>query len=404
MLRSHGHRDEREREGTLHLEVPNFNDAASEAEAMTSYLNLGAVREPEYAASPSAPRGTGEDLPARITSFIDDTRVRDGCPDFVPVAERQAETALLHTKGGWRDHSDGNRITTTRGDKVEVIKGNYRMVILGRRSDLAGGQDVSGGHVYENGITYPGGSVVEYTTAEYGGTWKVTERVEKGDVTSYYQGKVVDTYTGEEVTSTTGSEAPTPMRANPVITDRTWAESIASYTGSAACPVPSISDETWATTITSSTNADAVTDTTTVTGAITSTTSAASVVDTTTAALVASTTIGDVSDTTIGTSTSLIVGAEIETIIGNSMEINIGAEESITLGATLDVTLGASVDITIAGKVSVDIGPSASISIGPRTEIKISRNHIEAEVTKLSGEEVKLSGMYALASPLTMFL
>ncbi len=387
----------------LRLEVPNFNDAKSEGEAMTSFLHLGAVRELSHAASAGAPKATGEDLAARITSFIDDTRLRDGCPDFVPVAERQAETAKLHTKGGWRDHSDGNRISTTRGDKVEVIKGNYRMVVLGRREDLAE-WDVSGGHVYENGITFPGASVVEYTTAEYGGTWKVTERVEKGDVTSYYHGKVRDTYWGEEITSTTGSESPAPMRANPVITDRTWAMSISSYTGSAALPVPSITDETWASAITSTTNADAITDTTTVSGAITSTTTAAAVVDTTTAGLIASTTIGNVSDTTIGTSTSLIVGMESETIIGNSMEINIGAQESVTLGATLDVMIGASVDISIAGSVSVEIGPSASISIGPRTEIKIARNHIEATVTKMSGQEVKLSGMYALKSPLTMFL
>jgi hypothetical protein len=387
----------------LRIEVPNFNDAKNGEGAMTSYLHLGAVWEPSYAASPSAPKGTGEDLAARVTSFIDDDRVRDGCPDFVPVAERQAETAKLHTKGGWRDHSDGNRITTTRGDKVEVIKGNYRMVVLGRREDLAE-WDVSGGHVYENGITFPGSSVVEYTTEEYGGTWKVTERVEKGDVTSFYHGKVRDTYAGEEITSTTGSESPTPERANPVITDRTWAERLESYTGSAAWPVPSISDETWAGTITSTTNAGAVTDTTTVSGAITSTTTAASVVDTTTAALVASTTVGNVMDTTIGTSTSLMVGAEMETIIGNSMEINVGAQESLTVGGVVDVTLGAKLDVTIAGKVSVDIGPSVDVSIGPRVEIKVMRNHVEATVTKMNGEEVKLSAAYTLASPLTMFL
>jgi hypothetical protein len=73
-------------------------------------------------------------------------------------ANRAAESAVLHTKGGWRDHSDGNRITTTRGDKVEVIRGNYKMVILGRQElnplkgssdfgieDWATGLDESGG-------------------------------------------------------------------------------------------------------------------------------------------------------------------------------------------------------------------------------------------------------------------
>ncbi len=72
---------------------------------------------------------------------------------------RRKESAILHTKGGWRDHSDGNRITTTRGDKVEVIRGNYKLLVLGR-SDLptsptagwgnAAGTEISGGQV-DNG-------------------------------------------------------------------------------------------------------------------------------------------------------------------------------------------------------------------------------------------------------------
>jgi hypothetical protein len=45
----------------------------------------------------------------------------------------QNESSILHTKGGWRDHSDGNRITTTLGDKVEVIRGNYKLIVLGRQ-------------------------------------------------------------------------------------------------------------------------------------------------------------------------------------------------------------------------------------------------------------------------------
>jgi hypothetical protein len=47
---------------------------------------------------------------------------------------RQAETLKLLTKGGWWDHSDGNRVTTTSGDKIEVIQGNYKLVVLGRQT------------------------------------------------------------------------------------------------------------------------------------------------------------------------------------------------------------------------------------------------------------------------------
>jgi hypothetical protein len=382
------------------LEVPNFNDAAAEEERMSSFLHLGAVRDLSLAASTSAPRATGEDLAAEITSFIDDTRLRDGCPDFLSEGVRQAETAKLHTKGGWRDHSDGNRITTTRGDKIEVIKGNYKMVVLGRQNDHAE-WDVSGGHISSSGITFEGASRVEYTTAEYGGTWKVFESVEKGDVTSTYYGKVRDTYWGEEITSTTGSASPTETRPNPVILDHTWALSIASYTGSASLPVPSIMDDTWAGTITSTTNAGTITDTTTA-GAITSTTTAGAITDTTTAA-VTSTTIGNVVDTTIGNSFSTIIGAETEVIIGNSMEINIGAQESFTLGAVLDVTIGLMVDIALAGGISIDIGPRIEFRMGNTIEFSPTHDKANPIETKVNGTSTTLSGTRAYVSALTSF-
>ncbi len=382
----------------MHVEVPDFS---LETPGMTSYLHLGAVRDPAVSGSASAPPTTGEDLASRVTSFADDTRARDGCPDFVPVAERQATTSMLHVLGGWRDHTDGNRISTTRGDKIEVVKGNYSMVVLGRREDRAG-WDVSGGHVSQNGITYSGGGGISYTTAEYNGTWVVQEEVVKGDVTSYYHGYVRDTFWGDEKTSTTGAEAPTAERPNPVITDHTWALAISSYTGSSALPVPSIQSETWAESITSTTNADAVTDTTTVSGAITSTTTAALVADTTTAGIVASTTIGNVMDTTVGASTSLILGAESETIIGNSMEINVGAQESITLGATFDLTLGLAVNLTLAMKLSVEIGPSVEIDVTLREEKKPMREHSEGQVARASAVETKVNGAHTVGSPVSL--
>ena len=44
-----------------------------------------------------------------------------------------ALTGSLFGRGGWHDHTDGNRISTVRGDRVDVIGGNYRMAVLGRR-------------------------------------------------------------------------------------------------------------------------------------------------------------------------------------------------------------------------------------------------------------------------------
>lgn len=388
------------REGTsalgkyFRLEVPNFNGAASEAEQMTSFLHLGAVREPRLAASPDAPKATGEDLAARVTTFIDDTRKRDGCPDFLPESVRQAETAKLHSKGGWRDHSDGNRITTTRGDKVEVIKGNYRMLILGRQEDEAG-WDVSGGHVSESGITFAGSSSIEWTQ-NYDGTWKVTEETIKGDVTSTYQGDVTDYYYGNFVRSTTGTAFPTEGHENPAITDRTWARIIESYTGSAALPVPVIHDETYAESITSKTTADSMSDTTEVSGSIesktsagsmSSTTEAGSITDTTTAGVITSTTVGALVDTTVGPSLSTIIGTETEIIVGNSGELNLGLQDSITLGAVIDLTVAFMLDVSIAGKLEVSIGRSykfdaeANFDITP-VKVKTAIEDVESGAQK----------------------
>jgi hypothetical protein len=381
------------------IEAPNFNNAASEATSMSSYLRLGAVKDPSIAASAGAPKGTGEDLASLVTTFIDDTRVREGCPDYLSPAVRQAETAKLHSKGGWRDHSDGNRITTTRGDKVEVIKGNYRMLVLGRQNDEAG-FDISGGHIGESSITFQGSSKIEWVQ-NYAGTWKVTEETVKGDVWTMYMGDVKDEYWGNFKTSTTGSAAPSMEKPNPIVEDRTWALSIASYTGSAALPVPSITDETWAAIITSTTNADAVTDTTTVTGAMTSTTTVGgaitdtttvgggmtstttaggAIVDTTIAPATTSTTIAaTVTDTTIANVQDIIIGSEMELILGNSSQFTIGAEESLTVGAVLDLMIGIMIELTIAGKIELSVGPvldlsPARVSLDDvKTEINLAR-------------------------------
>jgi hypothetical protein len=108
---------------------------------MNAYLRMG-VASP-LAGSTDVARG--EDLASLVQGFADDTRARgDGTesvkspPESTTTeAARRTASILLHNKGGWRDHSDGNRITTTRGDKVEVIQGNYKLVVLGRQSPAA---------------------------------------------------------------------------------------------------------------------------------------------------------------------------------------------------------------------------------------------------------------------------
>lgn len=165
----------------IKLLVPNFNGSDN---PMGSYLRIGAVEPSPYVPGQANPPAngvdvTGEDLAAYVTGFSDDVRDRGDstaqpatAPEALPPGDpaqaaitanpaldpRVAESQVLHTKGGWRDHTDGNRITTTRGDKVEVIQGNYKLVVLGRQQlqhadtsqpyfydDWATGVDMSGG-------------------------------------------------------------------------------------------------------------------------------------------------------------------------------------------------------------------------------------------------------------------
>jgi hypothetical protein len=378
-----------------------------------------------YVASSSAPKHTGEDLAAQVTSFIDDDRVREGCPGYVTPGERQAETAILHTKGGWRDHTDGNRISTTRGDKVEVIRGNYRMVVMCRKDgdlDVAG-WDVSGGHVGESGITFDGASVTEYTTAEYGGTWSVVEHTRKGHVHSAYHGKVFNYYCGETVEDITGSEAPTAMQPNPVVTSTTYAESITNTTGSVACPVPIMTDSTYATKMESTTFADSMSSTTTAMNDITDSTSATTIssktsavainsttqvvssTSTTTATSIVDTTIAENTlSTTIGNTISTIVGNEAEIVVGNMMEVTVGAQESISIGAVIDLTIALMLDICIAGRVAIDIGPRLEINKTSTTTIDVRDTKVTLSKNGTQVDEVQTTGTYSRLAAIINFL
>ena len=238
--------------------------------------------------------------------------------------KRVTESMKLHYRGGWRDHTDGNRITSTRGDKVEVIRGNYKMVVLGRRPDASSTVtsdcvstpvdsidnstttwDASGGHIHdwrqtpgatteiswvkspyssaaglpgENDVTDPGTSGDDDSGSQYY-TWRVKEETVKGDVEETTYGKVSEWFLGPSMYTQEGWEgAPdgtsVPQllkdntrlsRENPTITEKTWAKSISEYTGSSACPVESITEKTHATDITNTTD---------VSGTITSTVNA----------------------------------------------------------------------------------------------------------------------------------
>jgi len=370
----------------LLIDVPNWNRAEAEADQMGTYLRLGSVPDPSLAASPAAPRSTGEDLAAYATTFLDDDRKRDGCPNFVPVAERKAETARLHTKGGWRDHSDGNRITTTRGDKVEVVRGNYQLVVLGRQDDASGetGWDVSGGHVEGLG----GKSSIEWRKT-FDGTWKTFEASEKGDTDVTQHGNNVIRNYGEIQDSTTGSEDETrpswdahgkPIRVpapNPVITDRTWARRIASYTGSSAKRVPSVTNESYAESMRSVTDVHSMRDETRVRDTMSSTTIA-----------------GSLSNVTIAGQMSNI------NLVANTTNLNVGVMENVNVGAMLDVTLAAAAHICAEASLNVNLGGRWEYNLVTTHELAASKEDVVGAVKRTSATETITTGAFTVTAPL----
>ena len=148
---------------------------ASFSGTMNSYLRMGSASPTAIAGTPAA--ALGEDLAGLVQGFSDDTRNRGSGDHQAPaqafdpvfqgrftgdasIGPRRVESAILHSKGGWRDHTDGNRITTTRGDKVELVQGNYKLVVLGRQDDTGAATDASARHaLLENaaGVEMSGG-------------------------------------------------------------------------------------------------------------------------------------------------------------------------------------------------------------------------------------------------------
>jgi hypothetical protein len=210
----------------LLVEVEDF--AGTPSSPLGSYLRLGAVptdivsaydslNNDSIADDDSALTETsGEDLARQVMGFVDDTRYRgEEDSDYLTLTEeeRQDKSKLLHTKGGWRDHTDGNRITTTRGDKVEVIGGNYKLLVLGREqwnTDEDGNAYGVGLHNESSGgITYHydevPGQIIDVRRASDGSTWEVIEECQTGHFVARYHGVDKDWHTGGDRVTRVGS-------------------------------------------------------------------------------------------------------------------------------------------------------------------------------------------------------
>jgi len=542
------------------LEVENF--ATDEADRpLTSYLRLGAVAQPELVASAAAMAacrrdlgattartGAGEDLAARVTGFVDDTRdccdppsldasvpaeatvagaselplevlqksleterKRHGALDrvltsvtsdaqawldamyaqwtteaaevtrlqsefdaalaqassaapsdadaFVPPSysapgheagaqpgsyaayaaetDRQRKSARLHTLGGVRDHTDGNRITTTRGDKLEIVQGNYRLVVLGRHDQpvdpnsnaVLPGWDISGGHMSESEVSSVAPpvanpkvglapSVGKFWKQRWNGNWQDIEETVKGDTKTVISGDTHSQSYGHYIKNFIGSEnAPAwhepkdcpggACRTNPKIISQTWAEHVKSSMGSKAEPVKLMTDTTHVKTMVTKTNATTQTDrvtaqdmtstttvgsmtTTTTGGTINSSTTATSVTDKTESGLITTINItalkadsdyGSSSSTTIGLTNDIFLGAKASAKLAASFSLSAALSGSIFVGIKMSTSMGAIGSTNLFDGKKIGLCPTIELNTGATTElsllIKTTSAHVE---------------------------
>lgn len=184
--------------GQASLLIRQTSSDDSSITAPLTYLQLGA--RPTWGTEAQR----GDDLLAAIglttstTAFFkDDYRSANGLSapgttytrddgNTITTTTASALTAELMTRGGYRLHTDGNFVSTTRGDRVDVVFGNHKLAVLGRVNG-ATYVESSGGHAVRSDASTHGRVVsVEWNTGR--STWTVYEETLKGNHTSRFQG------------------------------------------------------------------------------------------------------------------------------------------------------------------------------------------------------------------------
>jgi hypothetical protein len=177
----------------LAFEVPHSAEGKG---AGQSYLRLGNL--PGENESPSDHEPGDDDIITRQTVLgespawpdkMHKSFITSACADNMRTGGDQEPPAPIdewRKELGWRDHCHGNRITTTQGDKIEVITGNYKLVVLGGSDgSKSTGLDMSGGHTV-NWAQTPG--CIKRIWAD-GDKWVVTWSTENANERRFFDGK-----------------------------------------------------------------------------------------------------------------------------------------------------------------------------------------------------------------------
>lgn len=364
-----------------------------------------------------------------LLGFADDTRKRgpttgntldpptlsNGATVANTIAARQAETATLLTKGGWWDHSDGNRVTTTSGDKIEVIQGNYKLVVLGRQpvptapaagatkadiynaySTLVGNAfitDVSGGHFQEQ---YPSPTpcikTVEYTQ-DSGGEWTLYQDNSVGRLITKLKGQTVDLFEGskrETYVGSSGAATDGTGSLDPEIISKTWARRVYAQTGSEDKPVAGdVTSYTYASSIFSQVGSEKAPiggSTTNVDGKLS-------------AGIGDEASSGDVTSKTWAQRIRSYTGSASKPVVHMFSSTYALEIESYTFATSIISTNMAlnNLDMTVGIKESVQVGLAVEMFLGKKVAFVLDHTEIAATATKVRAEKKAIA-----ASQLTL--
>lgn len=209
-----------------------------------------------------------------LPAFIDADAAKKAEIDDIVTSLKTATTGP--TKFGWEDHSAGHRLTTTAGDKVEIVKGKSYIHVLG-----ADDFDVSEG---QKSISRSGSDpqAEGYSAAQNGSKRPfIVER-------TWARRAISETWMGLDKSTPASkllSDANITLESFPEVIDGeqreyVYAKKLSSYTGASDAWVETVTEDTYANTITSTTTADAINERTMVKGGMASTTLCPFVADT----------------------------------------------------------------------------------------------------------------------------
>ncbi|MEM1030308.1 MAG: hypothetical protein AAF928_05655 [Myxococcota bacterium] len=149
--------------------------AALEARLYRTYLRLGDRPLPGDPATPPGEEYNKDLLDhwAGGSTPSDADSADSGWPDMAKGFIHHSATRSPHDlleDSTWVDHASGDRVTTTEGNKVEIIKGNYKLVTCDGQSGI----DFSGGHLqswaktpgYISQVSADGSEVTETVVAD----------------------------------------------------------------------------------------------------------------------------------------------------------------------------------------------------------------------------------------------